>query len=384
MNRRDFLTSVATKAASGAVIGLAAGCTFAQTPAAQEVQTAVAQDSALPELTWQMATSWPQSLDILFGGAQMFADRVGELTGGRFRIEPRAAGELAPGTQVLDVVSQGAVQIGHTASYYYLGKSPATAFGTSLPFGLTAQQQNAWLYAGGGLELHQQLFAEKFNVIPLPAGNTGMQMGGWFRTEINTVADLQGLKMRVAGLGGQVMGKLGVNVQVLPANEIFPALQTGAIDAAEWVGPYDDEKLGMNKVATYYYGPGWWEPGSTLEVEINLDEWNQLPELYQAIVEMAARETNLIMLSRYEAANDAALKNLVSTGTELRDYSPEIMDAAYAASEELYAEFSAGDADFKAIYDNWNAFRTSIFDWHRSNEHVFTTFVYEKVGGSTA
>jgi TRAP-type mannitol/chloroaromatic compound transport system substrate-binding protein len=379
MNRRDFLTSVATKAASGAVIGLAAGCTFAQTPAAQEVQEAAAQDASLPELNWQMATSWPQSLDILFGGAQQFAERVGQLSGGKFKIDARAAGELAPGTQVLDVVSQGAVPIGHTASYYYLGKSPATAFGTTLPFGFTAQQQNAWLYAGGGLELNRELFAEKFNVIPFPAGNTGMQMGGWFRKEINTVADLQGLKMRIAGLGGSVMGKLGVNVQVLPANEVFPALQTGAIDAAEWVGPYDDEKLGLNKVAEFYYAPGWWEPGSTLEVEINLDEWNKLPELYQQIVEVAAHETNLIMLSRYEAANDAALKNLVAGGTQLRDYSSEIMDAAYAAALELYDEFATADADFKTIYDNWSAFRTNIYDWNKANEFAFTSFVYGKM-----
>jgi TRAP-type mannitol/chloroaromatic compound transport system substrate-binding protein len=379
MNRRDFLTSMATKAASGAVIGLAAGCTFAQTPAAQEVQEAAAQDASLPEIKWQMATSWPQSTDILFGSAQLFAERVSILSGGKFQIEPRAAGELAPGTQVLDVVSQGAVPIGHTASYYYLGKSPATAFGTTLPFGFTAQQQNAWLYSGGGLELHQQLFADKFNVIPFTAGNTGMQMGGWFRKEINSVADLQGLKMRIAGLGGQVMARLGVNVQVLPANEIFPALQTGAIDAAEWVGPYDDEKLGLNKVAEFYYGPGWWEPGSSLEVEINLDEWNKLPELYQAIVGSAAYEANIVMLSRYEAANDAALNNLVAGGSQLRTYSTEIMDAAYTAAVELYDEFSTADADFKTIYDNWSAFRTSIFNWHEANEFVFTSFVYGKM-----
>ncbi len=379
MNRRDFLTSVATKTATGAVIGLAAGCTFAQTPAAQEVQQASAQDTSLPEIKWQMATSWPQSLDILFGGAQLFAERVKTLSSGKFQIDPRAAGELAPGTQVLDVVSQGAVPIGHTASYYYLGKSPATAFGTTLPFGFTAQQQNAWLYAGGGLDLNQKLFADKFNVIPWPAGNTGMQMGGWFRKEINTVADLQGLKMRIAGLGSQVMAKLGVNVQVLPANEVFPALQTGAIDAAEWVGPYDDEKLGLNKVADYYYGPGWWEPGSTLEVEINLDEWNKLPELYQEIVKTASYETNVIMLSRYEAANDAALKSLVAGGTQLRSYSEEIMNAAYTASEELYAGFASSDADFKTIFDNWSAFRASIFDWNKANEFVYTSFVYQKV-----
>jgi len=376
MNRREFLTSVATKAAGGAVIGLAAGCSFGATPAVQEAQEAIAQDSALPEIKWEMATSWTPAVDILYGGAQLFADTVSTLTSGKMVITPRSAGELAPGTQVLDVVSQGAVPIGHTASYYYIGKTPATAFGTTVPFGLTAQQQNSWLYAGGGLELMQQLYAEKFNVLPLPAGQTGMQMGGWFRKEINTVADLQGLKMRIAGLGGQVMAKLGVNVQVLPAGEIFQAMQTGAVDAAEWVGPYDDEKLGLNKVAEFYYRPGWWEPGSTLEVNINLDEWNKLPDLYKTAVQTAAVQANLVMLSRYEAANDAALKNLIATGTQLREYSPEIMNAAYEAWLALTDEFSAQDADFKAIYEQWNAFRTTIYEWNKTNEFAFTSFVY--------
>ena len=376
MDRREFLTSMATKAAGGAVIGLAAGCSFGATPAAQEVQQATAQDAALPELKWEMATSWTPAVDILFGSAQLFADIVNKLTSGKLVITPRAGGELAPATQVLDVVQQGAVPIGHTASYYYLGKTPATAFGTTLPFGLTAQQQNSWLYAGGGMELMQKLYAEKFNVLPLPAGNTGMQMGGWFRKEINTVADLQGLKMRIAGLGGQVMAKLGVNVQVLPAAEIFQALQSGAIDAAEWVGPYDDQKLGLNTVAQYYYRPGWWEPGSTLEVNINLDEWNKLPELYQAAIQSEAAHANVVMLSRYEAANDAALAELVATGSELREYSPEIMTAAQAAWLGLVDEFSAADADFKAIYEQWNAFRTSIYDWNKTNEFAFTSWVY--------
>ena len=379
MNRREFLTNVATKAAGGAVIGLAAGCSFGATPAAQEVQQAVAQDSALPELKWEMATSWTPAVDILFGSAQLFTEIVSALTSGKLQITARAAGELAPGTQVLDVVAQGAVPIGHTASYYYIGKSPATAFGTCLPFGFTAQQQNAWLYGGGGLELNQQFYAEKFNVLPLPAGNTGMQMGGWFRKEINTVADLQGLKMRIAGLGGQVMAKLGVNVQVLPAGEIFAALQTGAIDAAEWVGPYDDQKLGLNTVTQYYYRPGWWEPGSTLEVNINLDEWNKLPELYQVAIQSAAAQANLVMLSRYEAANDAALAELLASGTQLREYSPEIMNAAYEAWLGLVDEFSAADADFKAIYEHWNAFRTNIYNWNKTNEFAFLSFVYSQL-----
>ncbi|WP_287481912.1 TRAP transporter substrate-binding protein [Caldilinea sp.] len=380
MNRREFLTSMATKAAGGAVIGLAAGCTFGATPAAQEIQQAAAQDAALPELKWQMATSWPVALDTIFGGAQTFVEAVKALTGGRFVIEPRAAGELAPGTQVLDVVSQGAVPIGHTASYYYVGKSPAVAFGTTVPFGLTAQQQNAWFYEGGGLAILQELYQEKFNVIQFPAGNTGAQMGGWFRKEINTPADLNGLKMRIPGLGGQVMAKLGVTVQVLPGGEIFQALQTGAIDAAEWVGPYDDEKLGLNKAAEFYYYPGWWEPGPALEVEINLDEWKKLPELYQAAIQYAAYVANMTMLASYDARNGAALQRLVEGGTKLRPYSEEILVAAKAAADELYEEFSAADADFARIYKEWDAFRKSVQGWHDINEYSMMNFVHGTLG----
>ena len=376
MNRRTFLSSMATKAAGGVVMGVAAGCGMSATPAVQEPSEAVAQESGLPEISWQMATSWPVALDTIFGGAQVFAERVGAMTGGRFKIEPRAAGELAPGTQVLDVVSQGAVPIGHTASYYYVGKSPATAFGTTLPFGLNAQQQNSWLYEGGGLGLMQEFYREKFNVIQFPAGNTGVQMGGWFNKEVNTAADLQGLKMRIPGLGGQVMAKLGVNVQVLPGGEIFQALQTGAIDAAEWVGPYDDEILGLNKVTSYYYAPGWWEPGPTLEVEINLDEWNKLPQIYQEIVKTAAFEANMTMLARYDARNNDALQRLLDSGVELREYSPEIMQAAEAASFELYDEFSASDADFKSIFEQWRAFREGIYAWHDVNEGSFSRYVW--------
>ena len=376
MNRRTFLSSMATKAAGGVVMGVAAGCGMSATPAVQEPSEAVAQESGLPEISWQMATSWPVALDTIFGGAQVFAERVSAMTGGRFKIEPRAAGELAAGTQVLDVVSQGAVPIGHTASYYYVGKSPTTAFGTTLPFGLNAQQQNAWLYEGGGLDLMQEFYREKFNVIQFPAGNTGVQMGGWFNKEVNTAADLQGLKMRIPGLGGQVMAKLGVNVQVLPGGEIFQALQTGAIDAAEWVGPYDDEILGLNKVTSYYYAPGWWEPGPTLEVEINLDEWNKLPQIYQEIVKTAAFEANMTMLARYDARNNDALQRLLDSGVELREYSNEIMQAAEAASFELYDEFSASDADFKSIFEQWSAFRKGIYAWNDVNEGSFARYVW--------
>ncbi|MGH2543432.1 MAG: TRAP transporter substrate-binding protein, partial [Ardenticatenaceae bacterium] len=251
-------------------------------------------------------------------------------------------------------------------------------FGTSLPFGLNAQQQNAWLYDAGGLEMLQQFYADKYNVIQFPAGNTGVQMGGWFRKEINTVADLQGLKMRIPGLGGQVMTKLGVTVQVLPGGEIFQALQTGAIDAAEWVGPYDDLKLGFNQVADYYYYPGWWEPGPALEIQINLNKWNELPREYQEVLKSAAAEANTDMLAAYDARNRAALQELVTGGTQLRAYSDEILEAAYNASQELFDEFSAADADFKRIFESWNEFRVSIYEWHKINEFSFANFTYSR------
>lgn len=371
MKRRNLLNAAALGASSAVAM---AACSQANSTTG----TTAATDN-LPDIEWEMATSWPVSLDTIFGGAQVLCDRLATLTNNKFKITPRAAGELAPPLEVLNVVSQGAVPIGHTASYYYLGKSPALAFGTTVPFGLTPQQQNAWLYEGGGLKQLQDLYASKFNVIQFPAGNTGTQMGGWFRKEISTLADLQGLKMRIPGLGGQVMAKLGVTVQNLPGGEIFQALQTGAIDAAEWVGPYDDEKLGLYKVANYYYYPGWWEPGATLEVQINLNEWNKLPATYQAALQTAAYEANLTMLSRYEARNNEALQKLVDNGVQLRSYSDEIMTAAASAAFALYDEFAGKDADFKAVYDGWKPFRDRVYAWNNLNEGNFTRFTYSKL-----
>lgn len=378
MHRRKFLRGVA---AGGAALTLGACSTSAtEQPTAQSGAQAQppAQGGALPTIQWDMATSWPTSLDTIYGGAQTFAERVGAMTGGKFQIRARAAGELAPGTQVLDVVSQGAVPIGHTASYYYVGKTPITAFGTALPFGLNAQQQNAWLYEGGGLKKLQELYAAKFNIIQFPAGNTGTQMGGWFRKEINTVKDLQGLKMRIPGLGGQVMSKLGLTPQTLPGGEIFQALQTGAVDAAEWVGPYDDEKLGFQKVASFYYYPGWWEPGPTLEVEVNLNKWKELPAEYQEIIKTASFEANLTMLARYDARNREALRRLLDGGVQLRPYSEEIMAAAEEQSFKLFDEFSAKDADFKALFETWKDFRTGVYEWNKTNEAGFTDYVYSR------
>lgn len=374
MKRRAIIKGLSQGAIAATGIAIMGGCQEGQNTSANN---STATDN-LPTINWQMATSWPVSLDIIFGGAQVIAERVKILTNGKFIIEPRAAGEIAPPLEVLNVVSQGAVQAGHTASYYYIGKSPVLAFGTSMPFGLTAQQQNAWLYQGGGLTKLQEIYASKYNVIQFPAGNTGTQMGGWFRKEVNTVNDLQGLKMRIPGLGGQVMAKLGVTVQNLPGGEIFQALQTGAIDAAEWVGPYDDEKLGLNKIAQFYYYPGWWEPGATLEVQINLDEWKKLPPQYQAALQTAAYESNVTMLARYDTVNNEALDRLLKAGVQVRPYSQEIIEAAEKASFALYDEFAAQDSDFKTVYEQWKVFRERIYTWNNLNEGSFTRFIYGK------
>jgi TRAP-type mannitol/chloroaromatic compound transport system substrate-binding protein len=377
MKRRDILKTVSYGTIGATTIGAIAACNRS-TPGS----TANNTNKTLPTIEWQMATSWPVSLETIFGGAKTLAERVAAMTGGKFKIVPRAAGELAPPLEVLDVVSQGAVPCGHTAGYYYIGKSPVTAFGTSMPFGLLAQQQNAWLYEGGGLKALQDIYAKKFGVIQFPAGNSGTQMGGWFRKEISTVRDLQGLKMRIPGLGGQVMGRLGVTVQNLPGGEIYQALQTGAIDAAEWVGPYDDEKLGLNKVAKFYYYPGWWEPGSTFEVQVNLNEWQKLPIEYQEIFKTAAYESNMTMLARYDSLNNEALQRLLQANVQLRPYSDEILTAAEKAAFSLYDEFAAKDADFKSVYQGWQQFRDRIYAWNNRNESSFERFVYAKLGNS--
>lgn len=332
------------------------------------------QANDLPNIRWRMVTSWPKSLDTIYGGAQTICDRVSAMTQGRFTIEPYAAGEIVPGLEVLDAVQNGTAECGHTASYYYVGKNPALAFGTCVPFGLTAQQQNAWYYHGGGLELMHELYSD-FNVINFPAGNTGAQMGGWFKKEIGSLQDLQGLKMRIPGLGGKVMSSLGVNVQVLPGGEIYLALERGALDAAEWVGPYDDLKLGLNKAASYYYYPGWWEPGPTLEVQVNKSQWDKLPVEYQEIFKTAAMEANLNMLSKYDALNGEALQTIVDGGTNLVAYPSEIMQAAQQAATEYYETEANNSPAFKKVYEQWNQFRSAVLGWNKINELSYVNFV---------
>ena len=363
MNRRQFLSNTALGAASATALN-----------ACQSSTSPNVQANSLPNVRWRMVTSWPQSLgETIYGGATTVCDRVREMSGGRFEIEPYVAGEIVPGLEVLDAVQNGTVQCGHTASYYYVGKNPALAFGTTVPFGLTASQQNAWLYHGGGLEAMHNIYAD-FNVISFPAGNSGVQMGGWFKRQIGSVSDFNGLKMRIPGLGGEVMSRLGVNVQVIPGGEIFLALDRGTIDAAEWVGPFDDEKLGLNKAAPFYYYPGWWEPGSTFEVQVNQGEWDKLPKEYQEILKAAAMAANLNMTAQYDALNQEALNRLLAGGTTLSAYSPEIMQAAQEAAFEIYEENAAQDATFKEIYDGWNQFRQQISRWNQVAELSFLDF----------
>ena len=327
-----------------------------------------------PEVRWRLASSYPKSLDTLFGGGVQIAKRVAAATDNKFQIQVFAAGELVTGLQVLDAVQNGTVECGHTLSNFYVGKDPTFAFDSCLPFGLNARQQNAWMLHGGGLELMRE-FMKEYNVHPIPAGNTGAQMGGWFRKEINTVADLQGLKMRIPGIPGQVVAKLGVVPQQLAGGDVYPSLERGTLDAAEWSGPYDDEKLGFYKVAKYYYYPGWWEGGPQVSFYANIERWNALPASYRAILESACGETTGWMLAKYDAENAEALRRVVAAGAELRPFSREIMEAAYREAQALYADTASKNPKFKKVYDAWSPFRDKEVTWFRVAELPFDAFV---------
>ncbi len=385
MKRREFLRGAAAgvlgglgmtlAACAGAPAAPPAGGGAAAEPTAPQAQ-APAQGSSLPAVEWRMGTSWPVSLDTIYGGATVLAERVGELSGGMFKITTFPAGELFPGLEVVQNVQQGTVESGHTALYYYVGLNPAWAFATSLPFGLTAQQQNAWLYHGGGNEALNKL-ANNFNVTVFPAGNTGSQMGGWWRKEVNSIADVQGIKLRIPGLGAEVWKRLGVVTQTLPGGEIFQALSTGAVDAAEWVGPYDDLKLGLPDATNFYYTPGWWEPGPSLHAVVNNDAWGKLPVEYQRYFAVAAWESNLNMLAKYDALNQDALSQILSGGKiQLKVFSNEILAAAQKAAFELFDENAGKSPEFKEIYGPWKEFRTKIYKWHQTNEFPFANFAY--------
>jgi TRAP-type mannitol/chloroaromatic compound transport system substrate-binding protein len=356
MDRRKFLKS--------AGLGAAAAGTIAAPAIAQ----------SMPEVKWRLASSFPKALDTLFGTAELMAKRVAAATNDKFQIRVFAGGEIVPPLQVLDAVQNATVELGQTASYYYIGKDPTFAFDTALPFGLNQRQQNAWMYFGGGLQLMREFFKE-YNVYNIPAGNTGVQMGGWFRKEIKSLKDLEGLKFRIGGYAGQVFAKLGAVPQQLPGGEIYAALEKGTIDAAEWVGPYDDEKLGFNKVAKYYYYPGWWEGGPMLSVLVNMRAWESLPKEYQAILEAACAESNVLMMAKYDAENPAAMRRLLAGGALLKPFPKDVMEAAFSEAHKIYEETSAKNAKFKKVFDSWKKFRDDQYSWQRVAEASFDRFM---------
>jgi len=358
MQRRDFLAG-----AGAALLPLT------------DAQAAPAESAQLPVIRWRLASSFPRSLDILYTTAETLSTRVAALTGGKFQIRVFTGGELVPGLQVLDAVGSNTVECGHSAGYYYVGKNLALAFDCAVPFGLTARQQNAWMYAGGGVEAMRALYA-KYNVVQFPGGNTGTQMGGWFRKEIKSLADLKGLKMRIPGIGGQIMARLGVVPQTLPGSDVYPALERGAIDAAEWVGPYDDEKLGFHRIARHYYYPGWWEGEAQLSFYVNQAAWRALPELYRQAFEAAAAEANQLMLARYDARNPPALLRLVGQGVKLHAYPKDVMLAARRASFQMYEEEARTNPDFAAIYRPWKQLRDTEFQWFKVAEAAYANFNY--------
>jgi len=355
MKRRQFLQA--------AGVGLAATAV---------AKPAIAQSA--PEIKWRLSSGFPKSLDTIYGGAETIAKYVGEASDGKFQIQPFAAGEIVGTFQLADAISNGTVEMGQTASYYYVGKDPTFAFPTAIPWGLNPRMENAWMYHGGGMDLMNEFFA-KHNMYGMPSGNTGTQMGGWYRKEMKTVADLQGLKMRIGGLAGQVLAKLGLVPQQLPGGDIYPALERGTIDAAEWVGPYDDEKLGFNKVAPYYYYPGFWEGGAQITAFFNLQKWNELPKAYKSLLTAACGYANVDMQAKYDARNPAALRRLVSGGAQLRPFPQEILEASYKASNDLYDELSAKNPEWKKVYEPYRAFRSEEYLWFQVAEYTYDNFM---------
>ena len=329
---------------------------------------------AQANIRWRMASSFPRSLDTIFGAAEVFAKHVSEMTGGKFEISTHAGGELMPAFGVVDGVQQGTVEMAHTAPYYFFGKDPTFALGCAIPFGLNSRQMTAWMYEGNGLKLMREFYAG-YNIINFPGGNTGTQMGGWFRKEIKSLADIKGLKFRIGGFGGKVIERIGGVPQNIPGGEIYQSLEKGTIDAAEWVGPYDDLKLGFNKVAPNYYYPGWWEGGPQLDIYVNTKAYAGLSGEYKAIIENAAAFAHTEMQAKYDAKNPEALRQLVAGGTKLHRFPKDMMDAAFKEATALYSDLSNSNPHWKKIYADFSAFRREQNLWFRFAESSFDDFM---------
>ncbi len=359
MDRRSFIKKAGFVGSGAAVASALAMPALAQTA---------------PKISWRLTSSFPKSLDTIFGAAQTMANHVKAATDGNFDIQVFAGGEIVPPLKAVDAVTDGTVEMCHTASYYFWGKDPTYALGTGIPFGLNARQINAWFYYGGGIDLMNEFYGAQ-GLVGFPCGNTGVQMGGWFRKDINTVADLQGLKMRIGGFAGTILTKLGVVPQTIAGGDIYPALEKGTIDATEWVGPYDDEKLGFYKVAPNYYYPGFWEGGSALHTMVSKAKFEELPASYKAILTTACQAANCDMLASYDHKNPAALKRLAAAGAQLKPFSQEVLDACYAAALETYAEINAKNPGFKKIYDSVLEFKKDAYLWAQFSEYTYDTFM---------
>jgi TRAP-type mannitol/chloroaromatic compound transport system substrate-binding protein len=332
---------------------------------------------AQANVRWRMASSFPKSLDTIFGAADVFAKKVSDMSGGKFQVSTHAGGEIVPAFGVIDAVQGGTVEMAHTAPYYFFGKDETFALACAIPFGLNSRQMTAWMYEGNGLKLMREFYAN-YNIISFPGGNTGAQMGGWYRKEIKTLKDIKGMKMRIGGFGGKVLERVGGVPQNIPGGEIYQALEKGTIDAAEWVGPYDDQKLGFNKVAPFYYYPGWWEGGPQLDFLVSTKAWEALTPEYKAMVEAAASHAHVDMQAKYDARNPAALKQLVGGGTKLRAFPKDVMQAAFKAAMEFYDELSAKNPNWKKVYADFSKFRADQNLWFRFTEAGFDNFMQQQ------
>ena len=356
MQRRSFL--------SKASIGGVAAATLAA-PAIVNAQATV---------RWRLSSSFPKNLDTIFGAADVFAKKVSDLTGGKFIISTHAAGEITPAFGVVDALQQGSIEAAHTASYYFFGKDPTFALDCAVPFGMNSRQMSAWMYEGNGLKLFREFF-KAYNIVNFPMGNTGAQMGGFYRKEVKSLADMKGLKMRIGGFGGKVLERIGGVPQNIPGGEIYPALEKGTIDAAEWVGPYDDEKLGLYKVAPNYYYPGWWEGGPQLSLYTNSKAYEALSPEYKAAIETASAYAHTDMQAKYDIRNGAALRRLVGQGVKLHRFAPDIMNAAFKEATAYYAELSTTNPAWKKISEDYMKARNDMTSWFRFSEAGFDDFM---------
>jgi len=362
MTRKDFLLK-GTAALGGA--SLLAGCT-----SNQSVSTSNSSRST-ESFTWNMVTTWPPNFPVLGEACNIMAELVEKMSGGRLKINVYGGGELVPALEVFDAVSSGAVQLGNGAGYYWAGKVPAAQFFATVPFGMNAQQVNAWLIAGGGQELWDEVYA-RFNLKSWPGGNTGVQMGGWFNKEINSVADLKGLKMRIPGIGGKVITKAGGSAINVAGGEIYTNLERGVIDATEWIGPYHDYRMGFHKIAKFYYYPGWHEPGTTLETMVNLAQFNALPDDLKAILETAVYRMNVWVLSTFEAQNNLYLNKLVQEeNVQLRKFPTEVLQEFRRLTTEVLEEIAAGDAESAKVYAAYKEFQQNAAAWSELTEKIF-------------